>query len=104
MDQRRFFPNARILLGLADEIVIKIQRCSHMHQYRRMMHTPALTLILLPPIIAALAAGLLNQIQALNLNGFVERLGHIVDRQRGDGRGRERPESGRELRQLDAAG
>jgi hypothetical protein len=29
MDQRSLFPNARVLLGLADEIVIKIQRHSH---------------------------------------------------------------------------
>ena len=44
----------------------------------------------LPPVVAALAAGLFEQVQVLDVDGFIERLGHVVDRQRGNRGSRER--------------
>src|ERR1035441_2203782 len=49
------------------------------------MHTPASGFLFLPAIFSALAARLFEQIHVLNFNRFVERLGHVVDGQRGDG-------------------
>ena len=54
------------------------------------MHVAALAFLSLPAIVSALATGFLEQVQVLDFNRFVERFGHVVDGQRGDGRGRER--------------
>ena len=40
--------------------------------------------------VSALAAGLFEQVEILDLDGFVERLGHVVNGQRGHGGGGER--------------